>query len=661
MEGGAMKKTNRTVTAVLLIGVIMLCGVLIAGKILGRLRLDLTQYHLYSLSQGTRNILDTLNQDLRLKLYYSRTAALKGPEQIRYYNNYFTYVRELLQEYVDLSDGKLTLEVLDPRPFSDAEEEAIGYGIQRFQITEDENFFFGLAVSSELGKSEVITFFEPDRQDFVEYDISKVISRVTRREKTHVGVLSSLPISGDDMSPYMRQMMQMQGRQPQQAWHLIDHLREEYEVTSIAADADEVPADINFLLVVHPKHLSQQTLYAIDQYVMGGGKLMVFVDPFCLEDQPPAGANNPQVMMNYRASSDLNDLLENWGVRMEEDLIAADPNMAITAQLSRAAPPGPVPVFLQVDQETVNKDEIISGMLHDVKMLYAGSLVPVADKGTEVIPLITTTDAGGTWKPGSPFEMYMPNPQAMMQNISPQDDPVILACRITGTFHTAFPDGAPPKEEPAEDKDSPESPPEGEEAAETPEHLTESAEASVVVVADVDMISDRLAYQNVFFGVAQVGDNASFVLNTLDFLSGSRDLIAIRSRGGFKRPFDVVDRIETEAEEQTAAKVDETNAKIAEYRQRLQELGTSATDENVKLLENEAMQERNRIQQEIRHAERQLRELSSGKRERIESLGLILQTVNMVLAPAVVLIIAVFLSVRRIARARQYAQRRTQE
>ena len=647
-----MKKNQRVVLAVLLVGVITLSSVLILNKLLGPLRLDLTEKGIYSLSDGTKKITSGLNQDIKLKLFYARTAAMKGPEGIKYYNNYYLYVRELLREYEGLSGNKLKLEVIDPRPFSDEEEEALNYGIKKFPISENENFFFGLAAVSEMGKDAVIPFFEPARQEFVEYDISKLITQVIQREKSKVGVLSSISIAGADLSPYMRQMLQMQGRPAPQPWNLISHLRQEYQVVALNLEDKEIPADVDFLMVVHPKNFSDTTLYAIDQYVMKGGKLLVMVDPFSIVDQPQQNPQNPMAAYSYDSSSNLNKLLKNWGVEMLEGEIAADPEMGLTAQLRQDAPPSKVVTFLQLGEDNVNKDEVISGKLHDMKMVFAGVLKINEKAGTEVTPLLTTTAAGGSWKPQSPFELRMPNPQAMASGMKVSEEPVMLACRINGKFKSNFPDGPPAGKA------------EGETKAPTPaeNHLKESnGEAAVVVVADVDIASDQMAYQQSFFGVAQVGDGASLVLNSLDFLSGSSELIEIRSRGQFKRPFLVVDAIEAEAEKATEAEVAETNQKISEFQARLQELGANANVDNEKLIQSKALAERNDIQKEIRKAQKKLRKLQAGRRENIESLGLLLQTVNMVLAPAVVLVIAIFLGIRRFNKAKKYAERRTQE
>lgn len=658
-----MTSMQRMVAAVLLIGVVTLSAVLIAHKIFGRNGIDLTDQGIYTLSQGTQNIVAKLNQNVSFKLFYSRTAALKGPEGIRFFNNYYTYIKELLEEYVGLSGGKLSLEVIDPRAYSEEEDEAVRYGLERRNISEEESFIFGLAAVSEMGKEAAIPLFSPSRQELIEYDISKLILQVTQREMRKIGVISSLPVAGSNLSPYEMQMLQMQGRGMPQPWTIISHLREFYDVVNISNPVDKIEPDVDFLLVIHPKNLSQKTLFAIDQFVMGGGKLLVFTDPFCFSDQPPQNPQNPMAAMSYDTSSNLNELLKNWGVEMESGVIAADHAFAIRASVRRNAPPTPIITFLQLTDEGFNSDEIISAELHNVRMLFAGALKKVEGTEATIVPIVSTTKTGNTWKPSSMFEIQQFNPEAVMRAVPDGEEPVMLACRISGKLRTNFPDGPLESgEEPEEENPEGEDGEDQQEEEPEPALLTESApEASVVVFADVDFISDSLAYQQSIFGVETSGDNAALVLNTIDFLSGSGDLITIRSRGRFQRPFEVVDRIESETEQATATQVDAINKKISDYQQRLNELGNVATDENVELIQNTAIAERNRIQEEIRKARKELRQLNARRRENIEALGALLQTINMVGAPLVVAIFAIFLAVARFNRAKKYAAGRTQE
>ena len=236
-----MKSILRTVLSVLrmalgvaCIVVIALCVAMIVEKLIGRARADLTEHRMYTLSEGTRNIIGKLNQPVTLKLYYSRVAARKGPEFLREYNNYYLYVRDLLEEYADLSNGNLKLEVVDPRPFTDEEEEAIHeHELKHYRISEDEKFFFGLVARNELGKKKVIPMFQRERQELVEYDISKLINSVTRTKKRRLGILSTLPVMGIKMTPAVMRMLQMQRQMPPPPWIIAEHLREGYEVERV--------------------------------------------------------------------------------------------------------------------------------------------------------------------------------------------------------------------------------------------------------------------------------------------------------------------------------------------------------------------------------------------------------------------------------------------
>ena len=435
-------------------------------------------------------------------------------------------------------------------------------------------------------------------------------------------------------------------------------------------------------MLIQPKGIGEDTLYAIDQFVMRGGKLIAFLDGYCLNDQPPRDPQNPYAAMSYDASSNLNDLTEKWGVEMASGVFAADTEIAVEAQIFRDQPPKPIITYLGLNDETVNTDEVMVAKLHDMRMLYAGVLrkpgsgeEEAAEEGEDsetppteteqettykVTPLLTTTPSGGgTWTPSGPYELQMPNPDSMMAAMVKSDTPVMVACLITGELESNFPDGPPSGATETSDETAAD-----DEEAEggKPEFLAKSVpDASVMLVSDVDMISDMLAYSQTFFGSAQSGDNASLLLNALDYLGGSGELIAIRSRGRFQRPFTVVDEIEDTAEQQTADRVAEVNARIAQYEARLEQLGSDAQQGgDAVLLEGQALSERQQVQEEIRKARKELRQLNAGSREAIEGLGTMLQTINMILAPAAVLLIAVLLAVFRFAKSKRYSARRVE-
>lgn len=651
-----MKRKLRLTAAVALILLIAVNAILLGGRVVGRARLDLTEQGIYTLSGGTLKILRGLRQPVRLKLYYSRTAAVRGPEDIRYYNTYYLYVRDLLQEYASRSGGMLQLSIIDPRAYTEQEDEAIRAGVRRFPLSEDESFFFGLVAQTELGRQEAIPFFEPGRQELVEYDISKLLVEVTRSGKPRLGILSSLPVMGSQISPYMRQMMEIQGRDAGAPWHIVSQLREQFDVVNVPPDTESVDPQLDVLLIIHPKDLPQRTLFAIDQYVMRGGRLVVFQDPHCLSDRP--GPTGPMQQMGRDTSSDLSELLRGWGVEMVSGAIAVDRSLAISASPYQGAMPQPIVTFLNLGRDEMNAEEPVTARLGALQMLFAGVIRPVDGAEVTVEPLLRTTADAGVWTPEGEFELATPDFQGIARAAQPAREPLFLGCRVTGRLQTNFPHGLPEPETEEEGQDAPQGDGEGEQAQEPePPALvtTTDGESTLLVFADVDMLSDPVAYQQTFFGSAQVGDNASLALNAAEWVSGGSHLIAIRTRGRYSRPFEVVERIELEAEKATAERIAVLEQRIAEYEQQLRELRAPGPDSTPRLIETSALEERRRIEQEIRDARKEIRRLNAARRERIEALKARLQLHNLVWAPALVLLIAVGLGLVRYVNAQRYA------
>jgi ABC-type uncharacterized transport system involved in gliding motility auxiliary subunit len=658
---------------VVCIAIIAICTTLIAMKLVGNARVaDLTQYKLYELSGGTRSILAKLNQPVKLRFYYASTAALKGPEDIRYFNNYANYVRSLLEEYVRLSHGRLKLEVIDPRPFSREEEEAQEYGLKRLPITQEEGFIFGLVASTELGKHKQIEFFQPERQELVEYDVSRTISDLMQCEKKTVGVIAGLPVAGEEMSPYLIQMLQMQGQNPPQPWTVITHLRQSYDVKVVQAKEGKLTEKVDYLMVIQPKELEPQTLFAIDQFVMGGGQLAVFEDPFCYADVPDR-RQNPYATGD--ASSSLNMLTAKWGVMMEEGKIAADRALGMSPGMQGNRPAAPLPTLLELrGKDVFNRNNPITRDLDSVHLFAAGALRKTGEAGMSVEPLLQTTRTGTTWKPDSLYQLRQMDGEAIRSKLLDGNGPVLLACAITGPFKSNYPDGLDIPDPNAKDNPAtaPAGDPEEGNVASRPAsrpavkmlHLeaakTAAAGARVIVVADVDMVSDMLAYTRSPFGIAQFGGNAPFVMNTLDFLAGSSELIAIRTRGQFARPFDRVDRIEEKAARDTEAEVEAIRARLTEYQTKLTQLEKGTTAENEALIENQALQARKTIEAEVTKANGEMRRLQARRHRSVEQLGQQLQTLDMVAAPGVLLLVAIVLAIIRYGRARRYAARRAE-
>jgi len=651
-----VNRTIRAIIGVIFVLVITFSAISICQNIGKSLKADVTEQRLYTLSAGTKAILAKLNQPIKVKLYYAKTAALKGPDQIKYFNNYYEFVKALVEEYATEAKGMIDLQVIDPRPYSDDEVQALRYGLRRFSITEEENFFFGLVIQTQFGVEKVIPFFSPDRQNFVEYDIGYLIDTAITRQKTRIGIMSSLPVMGDDVTGYMAQMMRMQGQQPKPAWTFVEQLRQQYEVKSITTDVNEIK-DIDILLVIHPKDLPEKTLFAIDQFVLKGGRTIVCVDPYCFADR------QEQMEMQSGApaspGSGLNRLLRTWGLEMPVNTFSGDRSLALKAPLTPNQRPEKIIGFLNLTPpKCFNTGTVITAELNQVRFLFAGVLKETADpnekkKGAQIerTPLITTTDRGNSWRVNNPYELMMPNPSRLMDKFIDGTEPVAMGYLVTGRFNSSFPEGIEIEvEEKTEDPN---------ETKKVKKRITGLAEAeeqdcAVVVFADVDFISDMLAYSNFFFGKVVSGDNSALLLNAIDDLGGSSDLISIRSRGNFKRPFVVVDEIERQAEAETAEEEAKINAEIAGFQNELRTILASAKEGEEEVIGSSILQKKKDLELKIHQARRQLRRVKMKRRERIEHLGNMLRNFNMLMAPAVILAVAIVLGIRRSVRKRHY-------
>jgi len=655
-----MNRILRTVTGVVLILIITFSAISICQDIGRSWKVDITEQGIYTLSKGTRAILSRLDQPIKIKLYYAKTAAQKASDQIRYFNTYYKFVKELLDEYVAAANGMIKLELIDPRPFSDEEVQALRYGLKRFPITEEEGFFFGLVVQTPFGVEKSIPFFSPDRQRFLEYDISYLIDTAITREKSRIGILSSLPVMGDDPTGRLAQFMRMQGRRLRPAWTIVEQLRQKYEVKQIPADTNSIE-DVDILLVIHPKNLSEKTLFAIDQFVLKGGRTIICVDPYCIEDR-----RDPMMMQMGRQqsqSSELNTLTKTWGVELAPGEFAGDRDLALFGGGGANQAPQRVIGFLGLTRQCFNHELAMTAELNLVRFLFAGVLKEVDfDDPNEAArinrtPLLTTTARGNSWRPELPLNLAVMNPEALMDSFSDGTEPVAMGYMVTGKFKSSFPDGIEVEAESSEEA-SAEDP--NSEAEPKKKRITGLAEAregcAVVIFSDVDFITDLGAYRDLGFGMrVPSGDNAALLLNAIEELSGSSDLISIRSRGNFRRPFTVVDRIESEAAKETAAEEEKLNREIQQFQNELRSILTAAQQgEQAEVVGSSILQKRRDLELKIAEANRQLRQVRMKKRERIERLGKILQNVNMLTAPAVILLIAIGLGIYRAAKRRHY-------
>jgi ABC-type uncharacterized transport system involved in gliding motility auxiliary subunit len=643
---GFFASRRATAAAALACSALLLISVNIIVGRFGALRLDLTAEHLYTLSPGTLHTLQRIDEPITLRLYYSSRLGNEVPA----YGVYAQRVREVLDQYVAAANGKLRLEVFDPQPYSDAEDRAMAFGLQSVPLDEaGDRVYFGLAATNSTDDQQIITFFRPERERFLEYDLTKLVHALAVPKKTVIGLISALPLEGD-----MTAMMQGRQSQPQA---VIEQLGQLDRVDPLGADLDAIPADVDVLMLVQPQDLPQKTLFAIDQFVLRGGKALVFVDPHSeMQAALPSQVNPP----GSPVSSDLEPLFEAWGLRMLPKVVAGDRRNAQRVEVP-AAGGGSSPLdyiaWLDLPAANLNRADVITADLSHVTMASAGILEPLPGAKTTFTPLIWTS-AEATRIPVSKLE-GLPDVAGLLADFKSDGKNYVLAAHVTGIAPTAFPNGPPKPASPAAGKPGEAKP------ASKPAPATWLKRAlhpiNVVVVADTDMLDDRVwvERQN-FFGrrvIVPFANNGDFVADAVDVLAGGEDLVGLRSRGTSARPFEVVENIERKAEARYSAeehalqqRLKATEAKLADLTGRDQS-GTPAT---LSPEQNQAISE---FRADILQTRRQLRGVQAALRGDISRLRNGLEFLDIALIPILVAIAAVVVAAVRVARRR----RRTRE
>ena len=599
-----------TTTGVVLALVLLFAVNILASRILGPARIDLTENRLFTLSEGTRAILANLDEPVTLRFYLSQREL----ERVPGIGGYADRVRALLNEYKRLSGGKLALHVIDPEPFSEEEDRAVGYGLRGVPLGLDEgNFYFGLAATNSVDDEEVIPFFASEREQFLEYDVTKLVHNLTKPKQKIVGLLSSLPIEGQ--GPPMQAAMGGMGAQP---WMVVEQIRQLFELRSLHPKLEEIPEDVDVLMLVHPQTLPREALYAIDQYVLRGGRVVAFVDPYSETQQPGMAAGFMQPVGSRR--SEIDELLSAWGVTLGDDVVA-DLDLALKVRMEQG---GRVltfdyPVWMNVTPHTFDQDDIVTGNLGNLGFGTPGYLEPAEGATNTFTPLVTTTPRAAQFTT-SQVAAVTTDPRDLLDAYTSQDRAYTVVARVSGRVRTAFPDGRPLPASTDEEGNEPAGEDEaGSEAEPKAEHVSESTEdAQIILVADADMLADRFwVVVEEFLGsriALPSAANSTLVVNALDNLTGSGDLISVRNRGTFTRPFVRVVALKQQAERAYRAKEQELIAQLEETERRLVELEES-NQGNESLIITDAQrdelvqfrQERVRIRKELREVRRQLR------------------------------------------------------
>lgn len=613
------KKKAFGVAAVALSVLLLLAINISSNTALRGFRVDLTEDKLFTLSSGTKKLLENLEEPVRLRLYLTQSIA----NQYQPIQEYSRRVRDLLDEYVADSGGTVSLELVNPEPFSDEEDDAVAYGLRGVPVdAAGDKLYFGLVGTNTVDDQSVIEFFSQERDSFLEYDLTRLVYEISATTKPVVGVVSSLNMFGGKGDPQRGEPARLP------PWTVIAQLKQMYDVRLVGLDG--INSDLDMLMVVHPKDLSPLGRYSLDQYVLGGGRALIFVDPLSEEGAKNPDPENP---MNPQGS-DLPDLFSVWGLKMNPGMIVADGNAAMRVQTTSNGRPIVIPYlpWLAFEEGSFNQDEITTSQLGRVTVRSAGHLQPLGEVAVEFIPLIqssTNTMLLERFK-----VQFGGDPKRLMDEFVPTGTSYTVAARLSGAAATAFPDG-PPSEDGAEAP--------GEIPA---SHLSESSgPINVVVIADSDLLVDSSWVQSQQF-LDQVlaipmADNGALVANLVELLGGGAELIGLRTRGTGQRPFVVVDQLQRaaeirfrETERGLQVRMEETERKLGEMRRSEGGSRELLTEEQSEAIES--------FKEDLLAIRKQLRDVRHELRKDIEGLGTSLKLLNIGVIPVLVGLIAVF-------------------
>jgi len=524
-------------------------------------RVDLTKEKAYTLSPGTKAILHKLDTPVKVRFYCTQSENAT-PETV-FLKGYAKRVEDLLAEYKQVAGSKLIIERYDPQPDSDAEDSARLDGIEGQTLSNGEKFYLGLAVSL-LDEKQAIPFLAPNRERLLEYDVSRAVSRAVTPDKPVVGIMTPLPVFGMPANPMMMRM----GQQGQEPWVLVNELKNDFNVRRVGMEVDKIDDDLKVLLLIHPREISDKAQYAVDQFIMRGGKLLAFLDPLPLVD---AREQNQMLGSIPNSGSSIEKLLKTWGISFDTSKVVADLNFKMKVG-GRNNQPQDAPAFLSVTTEGINNDDIVTSQIDNIWLPFAGAFSGTPVQGLKETVLLKSTTQSQL------VDGFMANlsGENIIKEFKPSGTAYALAIRLTGKFKTAFPNGKP---EEKKDEDKKEGDKKDEKAAEKKpdDSLKETKQDNVVIlVGDADMLYDHFALRQMQspFGALSMAmnGNLNFAQNAIEQLAGDSNLISVRSRATQNRPFTLVKKMQAQAEENYRSKIKDLEDSLAETQRRLNEL-----------------------------------------------------------------------------------------
>ena len=612
---GKLNATDRSSRALIGLGlavILFFAANIFSNTAFKSMQLDLTDDKLFTLSEGTKRVLASLDEPVDIRLYFSRALGERSPDNARYH----TRVRELLLQYAEIADGEIRLTFENPEPFSSSEDRAVAFGLEGIPVNEaGDQGFFGLAATNSTDDQVIIPFFATERETFLEYDLTKMVQRLVNPTQKTVGLLSTIPVAGGYVPEFGTT----------QRWPVVERIMEFFLIMPLPTEVREIPEEVDILMLVHPVGLNPLTMYAIDQYMMRGGKALAFVDPVA---EAEAASTRKQ---GFRPrGSDFNKILERWGVRMVPGKVAADLDAARRVNVRQGAQikVADYIAWLSLTEPNFDTGDVVTGDMSLLNVASAGVLEPAKDSAVALTPLVTSGQRAQ--KIEALKIRNGADVMALFREFKPEEQDLILAARVTGKGTSAFPDGPPP------DKAAPG--PRAAAAQQKTDHLKDGKDPlTAIVVADVDMLHQRFWLEvNESMGqrvMVPNANNGDFVVTALDYLSGSDALIGLRARGKSTRPFTLVQEIRKDAEQRFSDKEAQLQEKLVGAQNRLNELMSREADQSDTILQNNQKRALEESRTEIVGIRTELRDVQHELRKDIERLESWMKFFNIAAVP----------------------------
>ena len=585
------------------------------------LRFDLTEFNIYTLSDGTKSILQSINEPLNFKLFYTKQIGDINPV----YQNYYDRVKEILGQYVLLSNNKIKLKIFNPKPFSNEEDKAVEYGLQGVEIMAGVYGYFGLIATNSTDDEEKIIFFQPDRTPFLEYDLSKIVTNLANPNRRIVGLYTDLPMFGT-----FNPLAKTRDAAEAPPWAVYNQMKEFFEVKRIHEKTSSIPEGLELLMLVHPKKIPERLLYMIDQFVLKGGKLLVFIDP---NSETESFSPNTNQVKEGDNNSDLKELLDKWGVELVENKVVGDLLSARRVQIGASDQPSVTDYIAWLDIKKDHMDDTHQATSKVQRLTFATSgFLKNNEKNNNISFRRLVWSTTQSMQIDVADVKFTPNPTNLLRNFVPSNEELTLAAEIKGNFSSNFPDG-PPDTNIKNDFDK-------------NKHINESIKpTTLVILADTDMLYDEYWLKYEQSGeVIPIANNADFTVNLLEYLNGTEDLIGLRGKGVSSLPFIKVEKIQKEAEQKFRSKEQELLEKLNNYQGKLENIQKGSVEDGGKtLLTEKETLEIDKFREEMIFVRSELRKVQNALRKDIEKLDSILKFFNIFFVPILLIIISLVL------------------